>query len=128
MRLIIALIATAGFAGPAFAVDTWAVREGADGKTFGTWMVEQSGTSLTGTAVMQAGDGKQLRFNVVGKVDGTHYTLNRVRPSDGTDCRYTGSLEKNDIRARTFELKGTVTCRGKGGIWTARQLPGKSKR
>lgn len=127
MRRIIAFSVLVGFTGTAFAADTWTVREGAEGRVKGTWTVEQKGAAVSGSALMQGGGTKPITYNLTGRVDGAHYTVRRVNPSDGLDCSYTGTAEKNDPRTRTFEINGTANCRGKGAMWSVRRLPAKSK-
>lgn len=130
MRVVVAsLLALAATAGIAHAADTWAVREGPEGKTQGTWTIERNGESLTGSANMIGADGKPVKYRVAGRANGPHYTLRRSNSSDGVDCTYVGQIDaKAGAAQKTFDIAGSAICRGKTGMWSAHQLPRQTKR
>lgn len=101
--------------------DTWQVIEGPGGKITGVWTVKIVGSDITGDATMTTADNKPLKYAIAGKMDGRMFTINRVKPSDGNLCTYTGSAPSGGASLRkASEINGSAMCQQKTGVWKVR--------
>lgn len=104
--------------------DTWRVVEGPGGKIAGVWVVKVVGGTLSGDATMRGEGGKPLTYAVAGRFDGRTWTLNRVKPSDGNLCTYSGTSPGNTAARKPTEIVGSAMCQSRTGVWRVRIVPG----
>ncbi|MFO1124383.1 MAG: hypothetical protein U1E25_03165 [Methylocystis sp.] len=73
----------------------------------GTWVLNNEGGKVTGTASMQFDNGKTLDYKLDGTAEGEVYTLNLVdRTDDKKNCVWTGKPASAGGRV----LNGDVKC------------------
>jgi hypothetical protein len=126
LRKIVALgAATLTLAATSASAETWKVIEGPTGGIQGTWNVTIVGGSVSGDAQMTTADHKPLTYAFSGKVDGNSYVINRIKPSDGNECTYTGSSPVTGGLKKATEISGSAMCQTKTGLWKVRIAPSK---
>jgi hypothetical protein len=100
--------------------EAWIVTEGETGAITGIWNVTITNGSISGDAVMTTEDHKPLTYALTGQNDGNSWLINRVKPSDGNECTYTGTSPITSGLKKPTEISGSAMCQSKTGIWKVR--------
>ncbi|MGA8169667.1 MAG: hypothetical protein WB816_02335 [Methylocystis sp.] len=97
-------------ASSAQAGQVWKVAEGANGNLKGSWTITATGGQIQGSATMSNG-GQSVTYFVAGALANGVYTLQRVSPSDNTNCTYRGQPNPDG------SIAGMANCNGQSNPW-----------